>query len=212
MLHNREYRMRASNRIVQSIYTELTPQQKQERDRKLHTNFLASLKLPKLNNSSAADKTDTFFKTQLEDTAGGVSINETEPKLLPSIERSPMQSFSKEDLRMLALKKTKKGTVKQRTEANSPQRKHLPSEERGKNDNAKAMNENIKLPSKRIHYETLYSSLLEIGKQSMQNEFDFLKEKGAKNKPARKNSTNNAMRVSEKENGSENLPLKVFLT
>ena len=63
VLHNQDYRVRAGNRIVQAIYTEQTPQQKFEKDRKLHASFLASLKLPRLNNAAAPDKSDSFFKT-----------------------------------------------------------------------------------------------------------------------------------------------------
>ena len=167
-----------------------------------------------MNNAAAADKSDSFFKTQLEETPGDSTINEPERKLLPLIEKSPVQSLSKGDLRMMALKKSKRGIAKQRSENTSPQmRKRAPSEEKERNryEKVKALSEKFKLTNKQIYeLEAEYNSLVEIGKQGTENEMDFLKDKGAAMQ-GKKTSTNNAMKAQEKDNAQDNLPLKVYL-
>ena len=112
---------------------------------------------------------------------------------------------------MMALKKSKRGLAKQRSENTSPQRKRAPSEERERNryEKVKALSEKFKLTNKQIYeLEAEYNSLLEISKQGTENEFDFLKDKPSK--PSKKVSTSN-VKMSEKENSLENLPLKVYL-
>ena len=115
---------------------------------------------------------------------------------------------------MMALKKSKRGIAKQRSENTSPQmRKRAPSEEKERNryEKVKALSEKFKLTNKQIYeLEAEYNSLVEIGKQGTENEMDFLKDKGAA-MPGKKASTNNAMKAQEKDNAQDNLPLKVYL-
>ena len=140
-------------------------------------------------------------------------MHETENSGLPAIEKSPGQSFSRGDFRMLSLKKGMKGFAKQRSELNSPPRRRLPSQEKNSNryEKVKALSQRFKLPNKTIYeLEAEYSSMLEICKRKLHNEFDFLKD-NAPSKQTRKSSASGSVKPPEKEGAPETLPLDVYL-
>ena len=114
---------------------------------------------------------------------------------------------------MLSLKKGMKGFARQRSELNSPPRRRLPSQEKNNNryEKVKALSQRFKLPNKTIYeLEAEYSSMLEICKRKLHNEFDFLKD-NAPAKQTRKSSAQGSVKPPEKDGAPETLPLDVYL-